>query len=128
MFLAPAAFAPWIAFDPMPPAPMTTTVSPGLTSPAYTEEPQPVVTPHPTSAACFSGMSSSILMQLSTFATACEENVPIPHIFVRPTPALLNTLNVPSPWMIVAPLSHRFVLPIEHQWHFPQLGMKPNTM
>ena len=34
MFFAPAAFAPWMAFEPMPPAPITTTVSPGFTSPA----------------------------------------------------------------------------------------------
>ena len=34
--LAPASRAPWIAFEPMPPTPTTATVSPGLTSAAYT--------------------------------------------------------------------------------------------
>ncbi len=58
--LAPAAAAPWTAFMPTPPAPMTTTFSPGRTSATLVAEPQPVVTPQPTSAASSSGMSGSI--------------------------------------------------------------------
>ncbi len=50
--LAPAAAAPWTLLMPTPPTPMTTTVSPGRTSATRVAEPQPVVTPQPTSAAC----------------------------------------------------------------------------
>lgn len=42
---APAILAPWIALTPTPPMPITTTVSPGYTSPVRTALPYPVVTP-----------------------------------------------------------------------------------
>ena len=63
---APAMAAPCTALMPTPPQPTMTTVSPGCTSAAYVAEPQPVVTPQPTSAALSRGMSSSILMQLAS--------------------------------------------------------------
>ena len=71
---------------PTPPHPTTTTVSPGCTSAAYTAEPQPVVTPQPTSAALSSGMSFSILMQLACDATVYSPNVPMQHISPRSWP------------------------------------------
>ena len=61
IFSAPASRAPWIAPLPIPPQPITTTVSPGLTSAVLTAEPQPVVTPQPRRQARDSGRSSSIL-------------------------------------------------------------------
>ena len=61
IFSAPAKRAPWIAPLPIPPHPITTTVSPGLTPAVFTAEPQPVVTPQPTRQARLSGRSSSIL-------------------------------------------------------------------
>src|SRR3712207_7215564 len=42
--ISPAAAAPWTAFMPTPPAPMTTTFSPGRTSATFVAEPHPVVT------------------------------------------------------------------------------------
>lgn len=42
---APAIRAPWIAFRPTPPAPITTTSSPGRSWPAFTTAPMPVMTP-----------------------------------------------------------------------------------
>ena len=39
--LAPASLAPWIALAPIPPTPTTATTSPGPTSAAYTDDPQP---------------------------------------------------------------------------------------
>ena len=54
---------------PIPPQPTTTTVSPARTSAAYVAEPQPVVTPQPTSAAFSSGMSGLILTQLISDTT-----------------------------------------------------------
>src|SRR3984885_2983627 len=56
-FLAPANLAPCTALLPTPPAPKITTVSPGCTPAAYTEEPQPVGTPQPTRNKISHGMS-----------------------------------------------------------------------
>ena len=61
--------APWTALMPTPPRPATATVSPGRTPAAYVAEPQPVVTPHPTSAAVSSGMCFSIFTHESTETT-----------------------------------------------------------
>ena len=55
---APASRAPWIAFRPTPPAPMTTTSSPARTLAAFTAAPTPVMTPHVKSEAMSSGISS----------------------------------------------------------------------
>jgi hypothetical protein len=73
---------------PMPPMPTTTTDSPGCTSAAYTAEPQPVVTPQPTSAAFSSGMCFSIFTALSTLTTVYGENVPSPTMMPRSRPSL----------------------------------------
>ena len=62
IFSAPASRAPWIAPLPIPPQPITTTVSPGLTSAVLTADPQPVVTPQPKRQARERGISSSILI------------------------------------------------------------------
>ena len=53
MVRAPAMRAPWMAPDPTPPHPMTTTVSPGLTLARSTAEPKPVEMPQLMSAAAF---------------------------------------------------------------------------
>ena len=61
---------------PTPPTPTTTTVSPGSTSARYTAEPQPVVTPHETSATTFSGRSGSTLTSEASWTTPCSAKVP----------------------------------------------------
>ncbi len=88
--------APCTALMPTPPQPTMTTVSPGCTSAAYVAEPQPVVTPQPTSAALSRGMSSSILMQLASLQTVYGENVPMQHITPRSSPPLVWWREVKS--------------------------------
>ena len=84
--LAPASLAPWMALAPMPPTPTTTTLSPGCTSAAYTDDPQPVTTPQPSRQARSSGTSSSILMQLASLTTVWWPNVPSRHMSPRSWP------------------------------------------
>ena len=52
---APACAAPCSAFAPIPPMPITITVSPGSMPADLTAEPHPVGTAHPNSAAAFNG-------------------------------------------------------------------------
>lgn len=86
----PAARAPCTAFAPMPPIPMTTAVSPARRSAVRTEEPKPVVTPQPTSAARSSGKPSSIFTADFTGTTVCRANVPSRHIWPRSSPRAWN--------------------------------------
>ena len=55
---APARRAPWMAFRPTPPAPITTTTSPGLISAVCTAAPSPVMTPQDRSDAASIGIPS----------------------------------------------------------------------
>jgi len=108
---APAAAAPCTAFMPTPPAPMTTTFSPGRTSATLVAEPHPVVTPQPTSAATSSGMSGSIFTT-DAWCTVMEgENVPSRHIWTASWPCAC-TRNGPSEMEVpagrLAPRSHKF--------------------
>ena len=66
MWRAPAMRAPWMAPEPTPPHPATTTVSPGLTLARSTAEPKPVAMPQLMSAAAF--MLSQGLMRTSEFS------------------------------------------------------------
>src|ERR1700761_255056 len=104
-YRAPAIDAPCSALCPTPPTPYTMVVSPGLTSPAFTAEPKPVGTPHDTSAASSSGMSSSIFTTEASDNTARWENVPRRHICPKsvvpswyrnvPSGRQLSTRNLP---------------------------------
>ena len=57
-----------------------TTVSPARVPAAYTEDPQPVVTPQATSAATSNGMSSSMGTHAFSEMTIHWLNVPSTHI------------------------------------------------
>ena len=46
---APESAAPWMQLSPTPPVPITTALSPGLTSAVFTTAPTPVITPQPRS-------------------------------------------------------------------------------
>ena len=59
---------------------------PGWTSAAYTAEPHPVTTPHPSRHAVWRSACGSILMQLASFTTVASENVPRAHISPRSVP------------------------------------------
>src|ERR1700758_922593 len=75
-YFAPTARAPCRAFIPTPPAPTTTTVSPGSVPADTVAEPQPVLTPQDTTAAAWNGIVSSILMTDLSDSTAYSANVP----------------------------------------------------
>jgi hypothetical protein len=62
--VAPAWAAPWTAFMPMPPTPMTITMWPGWTSAEFTAEPVP--TPQLVSEARSNGMSGAHFTAEST--------------------------------------------------------------
>ena len=64
---APATSEPCTAARPTPPTPKTATVEPGCTFAVFTAAPNPVVTPHPMSAAASSGMS----FRIATTAFSC---------------------------------------------------------
>ena len=66
MCRAPAMRAPWMAPEPTPPQPITTTVSPGFTLARSTAEPKPVAMPQLMSAAAF--MLSHGSMRTSEFS------------------------------------------------------------
>ena len=127
---APASLAPWMALAPMPPTPAMTTLSPGWTSAAYTEEPHPVTTPQPRRQARSSGMSSSILMQLASLTTVWWLKVPSRHMSLRSWPwawwrEVWSATWSPAPMR--APRSQRFWCPVEQLGHRPQDGMNPKT-
>ncbi|SKX22550.1 Uncharacterised protein [Mycobacteroides abscessus subsp. massiliense] len=71
---------------PMPPAPITTTVSPARTSPVRTADPYPVVTPHPINAALSNGVPWSTLTKEAFGTTVYSENVPSKHIWPTSSP------------------------------------------
>ena len=73
---APASAAPWIAPEPTPPQPITTTTSPGFTSPRSTAEPKPVEMPQQISAAARRSYQGSILISEASCTTMYSENVP----------------------------------------------------
>src|SRR5258706_12357912 len=127
---APDNVAPCTAFMPTPPQPMTTTDSPCMTPAAYTAEPQPVVTPQPTSAALSSGMSGSILMHDDSAQTVYSPNVPMQHIKPRSLPwAWWREVKSVTcrPASRYAPRSHRFCLPRAQKAQRPHDGMNPST-
>src|SRR5215469_13971189 len=114
-FLAPAYRAPWTALMPTPPMPKITTVSPGLTLAAYTDEPQPVVTPQPTRQAISNGRSSSTFTQEFSEMTMYRENVPSTHIPPTSTPSRWNRYvsSSSAPVCAFLPSSQRFWRPVE---------------
>ena len=83
MLLAPAILAPWIAPEPTPPQPTTTTVSPGRTLARSTAAPNPVESPQLMSAAARRLTPSSIFTTEPSFTTIYSENVPSWHIRLR---------------------------------------------
>jgi hypothetical protein len=60
-WLAPDRDAPCTAFMPTPPAPITSTTSPGRTSAAVVADPNPVCTPQATTQIVLSGSDLSTL-------------------------------------------------------------------
>jgi hypothetical protein len=84
---APATRAAWMTLSPIPPAPMTTTASPGCTRARLSTAPAPVSTAHPIRHAVASGTSWAM-------GTAC------------PAWTTMRSLNVDSAaklWIAVSP-------------------------
>ena len=69
---APTIAAAWIALSPMPPQPITATISPGRTCAVFSTAPTPVVTPQPMSAALSSGMSGRIFTSMFSCTSSCS--------------------------------------------------------
>ena len=116
-WLAPACAAPWTALMPMPPMPMTMTVSPALTSPAWTAVPQPVPTPQPTRQATSSGMSLGIFTVERTSTVVISANVPSPHIWPTSAPSevwkrKLSASSQREPTSRLAPESQMYCWPL----------------
>src|SRR5690606_15578312 len=108
------------------PMPTTTTVCPGRTSPRVVADPQPVATPHDTTATASSGMSGSTLITDDS-AT---------HVYWANVPSLANSSRSSSPirwrlvpsvimpsWNVARPLSHNAWRPVEHIRQRPHDGM-----
>ena len=103
---APAIDAPMTALVPMPPAPTTTTVSPGATSAIFVADPYPVGTPQESRETYSSGTSSRIFTACDSWTVTYGEKVPSSAIGAAPWP-LTVVRNVSSasamPPMILAP-------------------------
>jgi hypothetical protein len=67
---APQSAAPCRMLRPTPPAPYTTTLSPGRTAAVYNAAPTPVATAQPTNAAAVIGVESGSGMQAGAGTTA----------------------------------------------------------
>src|SRR3954447_26004140 len=100
------------------------TVSPGITSAAYTAEHQPVGTPQPTSTTVSSGRSLSTLTH--DVSEIVEYWLKLPSMHIAPMSVPLSwKRNVPSgrqPSRIVAPRSQMFECPVAHHRQWPQAG------
>ena len=126
--LAPAIFAPWTALMPMPPTPMTATLSPGLVPARSVAEPKPVATPHDTSATASKGRSfSTFTSEFSLTSIVLGERAELgettdglaaPLILWASRPSLIMPMS-----KSLAPSSQRYWRPVEHHLHRPQLGM-----
>ena len=92
---APAMRHPWMTERPTPPHPTTATVEPARTAAVLTAAPTPVVTPHPTSAAAWKGMSFSMGTTQMPGTTACSAMLPRKDITLTSSP-LRRTRVVPS--------------------------------
>lgn len=92
-------------------------MSPGRTAAAFTADPHPVGTPHPTSAATSSGMSFSIRTAEFWWITPYWLNVPSRHIApYRPAgPDSRHRSPGRKPRMMFAPWSQIACCPVAHQ-------------
>ena len=73
--------APWMAPDPTPPHPITTTVSPGFTLARSTAEPNPVEMPQLMSAAAFILAQGS--MRTTEFSWQTISSAKVPSCVIR---------------------------------------------
>ena len=95
ILLAPDSMAPWTAFSPTPPQPITSTVEPASILAWRVTAPTPVATQQPTRAACGHGMSLRIGTTISSGTTTSSAKVPMRAIWLMPWPLCLMR-RVPS--------------------------------
>ena len=93
--MRPAALraAPCTAFRPMPPMPITATVSPGRTLARLRTAPIPVTTPHPTRQAALKGTSSGMTTAWFSLTTVSSENTPVFANWNAPSPPTVKGLS-----------------------------------
>ncbi|OCB52885.1 hypothetical protein A9X02_01355 [Mycobacterium malmoense] len=116
---------------PMPPVPITTTVSPPRTPARRAAEPYPVGTAQASSAAGTSGKSGSIFTSEFAATTVCSAKAPIFDTWPRRRPSMVWWRKVPSVGMpgarVPDPVSHRYSIPEAHHRHWPQTATKEVT-
>lgn len=114
---APAIRAPWITLSPMPPVPITTTVSPRSTFARLSTAPTPVSTPQPIRAADVSGMSAGIFTACTALTRVRSANAELEANWYSGLPPRENG----CPGIPIA-LRHIVGLPRSHWAHAPQLA------
>src|SRR3984885_5405845 len=116
---APAMAAPLTADRPIPPQSNTATVAPGGTFAVFITAPAPVMTPHPTSAATFSGISSASF----TTAFSCTSNCSANEDRLANCPTVLpfqnNRCALPG-GIFTSALEHRLGRPVVQYSQVPQ--------
>src|SRR5690348_3170785 len=116
---APAMAAPLTADRPIPPQPNTATVEPGGTFAVFITAPAPVMTPHPTSAATFSGISSAIFTTAFSCTSNCSANDD--RLANCPTVSPFQKSRCALPGGIfTSVLAHRFGRPVVQYSQVPQ--------
>ncbi len=114
---APASRAPWSTFSPIPPVPITTTVSPCSTRARFRTAPTPVSTPHPISAADVSGMPRGIRTACTARTTVRSAKAELDAKLYTSRPPCRN--GFPG-----IPIEARHIVgrPRSHSAHVPQLA------
>src|SRR5215469_584059 len=116
---APAMAAPLTAERPMPPQPNTATVEPAGTFAVLMTAPAPVMTPQPTSAATFSGMSSAIFTTAFSCTSNCSANDDRLANWPTALPFQNSRCALPG-GIFTSALEHRFGRPVVQYSHVPQ--------
>jgi hypothetical protein len=129
IFDAPASRAPWTAFRPTPPHPMTSTDDPASTLAALVTAPTPVGTEQPLRAAWGNGMSLRIGISISDGQTTYSEKVPMRAIWKISCP-LWRSRWVPSsmPQRALLCPSHRIERPLEQYRQWPHWARNEKMM
>ena len=88
---APPSEAPWIAFSPTPPAPITATVAPGRIAAVLSTAPTPVITPQASRHASSGAMSAGSFTHWLRSTTAISAKAAVRRpCTIRPPPCSLR--------------------------------------
>ena len=128
---APPIRAPWMAPVPIPPTPITTTVSPTRIPERFATEPNPVGMAQDSSALGASGSCGSILTREFVDTTVCVANAPTLARWPNGLPSAVWWRYVPSVGIpgvrTPAPMSQMYSMPLAHQRHCPHTATNDIT-